>query len=360
MAARRCVVHIGMPKTGSSTIQLNLSKRLDDEGYFYPNFNNANVINTGNHSGFLTTVFFESYYPYHYWKSLGIESADLSFFRESFSEALQAEFCVDGSRNVILSGEDLFHWGYMDSNVIHRFKEGLARFFDEFLVVAYVRPLRSYMQSAFQQLVKYHDQSSLDFGHVYPEYRKLKKWQDVFGVDNVMLIPFKPETFPENDMVLDFTSRIGVKEQRSDTKLVNESISLEAIAVLFAYHAHFRLKDRFPSAVYGKLIYKLVDVLSSFGAEKLSFSGGYVRRAISGHQEDYQWIVEQMGEEFAEDAGSLGLSGIDSSIDLLKISTLSIPHLRELAGDFSSSIPDGGGPQTVANLVDGIMSRLSS
>ena len=66
------------------------------------------------------------------------------------------------------------------------------------------------MESAFQQLVKYHNFNTFNFSIVYPHYKKkIHKFDKVFGIENVNLWKFDPKSFPNNDIILDFCSHLG-------------------------------------------------------------------------------------------------------------------------------------------------------
>ncbi len=345
-----CIVHVGMPKTGSSTLQNAFFKGLNDKSVSYGNLPNSNQ------SGWLYGLFAKDIVNYHFFKGWGIDTQDkIDKFREESKKLLITGFENSGTSIEILSGEDLFH---LHEEGVRELKNFLTAYFKNIVIVAYVRPVKSFLESAFQQMIKHVPINRLDSNLIYHRYTNFASYLNVFGTDSVQLWRFDPKQFPEGDILLDFTTRLGLQPQRSKIKVVNESIAKEAISILFTYHFHENAKTDFGERQY-KLRYQLVELLRKIGSEKFKFSGQFIQRAIAANQEDYEWIVRVMGEDFKETPESLSAEGVDNEHELMHYATQFIPNLVELAGEFAKDLKLDDTPQTVARLVDKIMLRLA-
>lgn len=348
-----CILHIGMPKTGSTTIQENLFLGIDDPMVSY-----AKLIGKEFNHDPILTMFADSPKDFHYVKRFNIKNIKL--FNGNIRSSLEAGFFDFESEVEILSAESLFHIVDIGKkcNGIQLLYDFLSNYFERTVVVAYVRKPSQLLPSVLQQLVKFHDWKSFDDFSFYHRYINFKRYIDVFGIENVHLWNFDPKQFPEGDILLDFTTRLGLQPQRSKLKVVNESISKEAISILFTYHFHENAKTDFGSH-QNALNYQLVECLRKIGSEKFKFSGTFIQRAIAANQEDYDWIVSVMGEDFKETPESLSAEGVDSEHELMHYATQFIPNLVELAGEFAKDLKLDDTPQTVARLVDKIMLRLA-
>lgn len=347
-----CILHIGMPKTGSSTIQENFFLGIDDPMVTYANLKESN------HSGRLCALFSDFPEEYQYVKAYQIN--DVVSFNKQSLEMLIHGFTENNKPIQIISSEDLFHLCDIGKkkNGIFLLEQLLKKYFKSVVVVVYARRLSELLPSIAQQLIKYHDFNSFKIENMYHRYQNIRKYIDIFGAENVHLWNFDPKKFPEGDILLDFTTRLGLQPQRSKVKVVNESISKEAISILFTYHFHENAKTDFGSQ-HNTLNYQLVEWLRKIGSEKFKFSGKFIQRAIAANQEDYDWIVSVMGADFKETPETLSAEGVDSEHELMHYATQLIPNLVELAGDFAKGLKLDDTPQTVARLVDKIMLRLA-
>lgn len=339
-------------KTGSSTLQQNLSLGIEDPRVRYAN------LPENNHGGAVMTLFVDEPTNFHYAKILNISNIDE--FNKKNMRLLMDGFEGNQGTIEIISGEALFHLSDLGSTKrgVEQLKEFLIQFFERVFVVAYVRKPSRLLASAFQELVKYHDLKFCNIESVYHRYINLKKYIDVFGESNVQLWNFDPESFPENDILLDFTTRLDLQLQRSKVRMVNESISKEAISILFTYHFYENAKTDF-GLRSNALNHQLVELLRGIGSEKFKFSGSFIQRAIAANQADYDWFVSVMGDDFKETPESLNAEGVDNEHQLMSFAVPFIPKLIELAGDFAKDLIIDESSQTVARLVDKIMLRLA-
>ncbi|QOR37433.1 hypothetical protein HNO52_02075 [Billgrantia diversa] len=338
-----CLVHIGMPKTGSSTLQEAFFNGFEDERVSYANLPHPNQ------SGWLNGLFCENPEQYHFFIKKGIDTPEkVSRFRHETKEMLIEGFLSHKSSVEVMSGEDLYH---LDERSIKKLKKFLEPYFHEILVVAYVRPVYSFMASAFQQLVKYHDQASFDHNLVYHKYRNFERYDRVFGVERVKLFKFEPSLFPGGDIVKDFCDRLGFSVNESKADVVNESLSKEAISVLFTYNFHSGAKTDFRKEQH-YVHNRLVELISTIGNQKFQFSRKYIQSTLLAFESDYEWIKARMNDSLDEPLEANYDNGVSSEGELMRFSTKSIPALVSLLGNYVIPFELKNDPQTVARLVN--------
>lgn len=146
--SRRAVVHIGIHKTGSSTLQSTFYSARDallEAGILYPSV-------SGNLSLPLSTVFQDI--PPSTTKPVRsplIDRSSLEKTRSNFRNALEADVGRDNWNTVVFSAEGLT--GFTTHEVV-RFRDWLLGYVEEIYVIAYVRHPTDWARSAFQQRVK--------------------------------------------------------------------------------------------------------------------------------------------------------------------------------------------------------------
>lgn len=343
-----CIVHIGMPKTGSSTLQEAFFYGLNDENVTYVNLPHSNQ------SGWIYGTFCQQPESYHFFiKQFITSKKEIKNFREKTKKLLIDGFENQKSNTSLISGEDLFHF---NTNEIELMKKFLNEYFRKVLIVAYVRPVKSFFNSAFQQLVKYHDQGNIDFNKFYHKYKNLKGYDEVFGIENVKLFKFDPSAFPEGDIVLDFCHKMHLKPTYSDNKVVNESLSKEAISILFTYNYHINSKTDFGKKKY-MVQNKLVEEISRIGSEKFQFSDKYIARVLENFHDDYAWIKQRMGADF-DNNPILVNDGVSTETELMFYSTNYISDLVNIIGINEFPFQLIKHPQTIARLTDILANKI--
>ncbi|MBD3842729.1 MAG: hypothetical protein IE909_12765 [Campylobacterales bacterium] len=337
-----CIVHIGMPKTGSSTLQDTFYEIIEDKRVSYGNLPEANQ------SGRFAGLFIDKPENYHYFSNRGWNREQIENFNQKNRELLIQGFLNSDSSIELISGEDLFH---LQKNEIEKMKQFLSSYFHKIVIVAYVRPVKSFIEPAFQQLVKYHDFNTFDFSMIYHQYKNFKSYDDVFGIENVLLWKFEPANFPEGDIVLDFCQKLDLQPMRAKQKIVNESLSKEAVSILFVYHFHKRIKSDF-GIFKVRVDYTLVEVLRPIGSSKLKFSGKLINKVLETYREDYEWIQQRMQDSLKENIDVNGQEGINNEHELMEYATLFINDLVNLVGVDNVDFELVKNPQTVAKLVN--------
>ncbi|QOP42661.1 hypothetical protein FJR45_01320 [Sulfurimonas sediminis] len=346
-----CILHIGMPKTGSSTIQENLFQGVKDERVSYTDLSIANQ------SGPLYGLFKKNPENYHFFKNKKFTENDIKEFRKKTKKQLKNNF-IDFSTDInILSGEDLYHSSHDE---IKQMKNFLKKFFHKTLVIVYVRPVYSFCNSAFQQLVKNHELNSFDFKKIYHKYKNLENYDKAYGKKNVSVVPFVPKKFLKNDLLFDFCSHVGIEKQFAAIKTTNESLSKEAVAVLFTFNFHKNAKTDFGHRNI-LIQHKVTEILKNFGNEKFQFSGKLIQSIIDKHfKEDYAWLLNRIPDEYSEDfLFDSNKKGVETENELMEYATNFIDELTTLIDQQLIDFPLEKTPQTVAKLVNILRTQIA-
>ncbi len=344
-----CIVHIGMPKTGSSTLQTTFFQGLDDERVSYGNLPHPNQ------SGWLYGLFVKDCFNYHFFREWCYDSIEkIEHFKRNTKKLLMEGFINHRTEIEILSGEDLFH---LHEEGVVELKSFLELFFKRVIIVAYVRPVKSFMESAFQQLLKHTTLNHLNAIGIYHPYKNFERYDNVFGQNNVRLFKFDPSAFPEGDIVLDFCQKMNLNPSRSKVKVVNESLSKEAVAILFTYHYHANAKTDFGAKVH-TLQFRLVELLKNIGTNKFRFSNQYIKRILDTFHDDYAWIKNRMNDSFNERIDINNDDGFSNEWELMDYSTNYIDDLVKLLDNVLIPFELVKHPQTVAKLVDLLMNKI--
>lgn len=344
-----CIVHIGMPKTGSSSIQESFFSGISDKKISYANLHEAN------HSIALYGMFTENPETYHIFSKKGWKTKEISAFNTKNKELLIDGFLNHVSPIEIISGEDIYH---LSEDAVLKMKLFLTNYFQKIIIIAYVRPPKSFMESAFQQLVKHNDLGTFNFNCIYHPYKNLEKFDNIFGKENVRLWKFDPTQFPNGDIFFDFCQKIGINFDKSKSNKANESISQEAVSMLFTYH-YFGNKTDFGYSEY-LLEHALINLFRSVGDTKFRFSQSLIESVLSKYHDDYSWIKSRMDDSLHEKYESTD-STIGSEEELLNFSIKMITYLEQLIGkEYLPTELFGNTPRDVAKLVDILKIKLAN
>ncbi len=346
---KSCIVHIGMHKTGSSSIQETLFNNLTDPGFEYADLGLANQ------STLIYTLFSDEPENYHKYRKLGLKKTEVNQIIQDNHERLVTSLQKQSSSTIIFSAEELTLLN--TESELPRFKNFLSECFDTIQIIGYVRAPHTFMESVFQEKVKSGSFDNLNFNNLYPKYRnKFQKFDHIFGRNNVQLVKFDTNYFPKGDVVLDFCQRLNINISPMGNQYFNESISKEAVAIMFAYNKYG------PGLGIGRNVLKEIresrKKLSLIGSNNLKFSPDLLKSVLETNRDDIKWMETRLGESIEEDIQSQE-GAWRSEDDILDIPNSSINALRELLGDDTFSNDNNLKPaQYVAQLVHALRLKL--
>lgn len=313
-----CIIHVGMPKTGSTSIQTALFKNLSEspEADFRspPLALQAQAI---------FSLFCSNPEKYH--GNAGKSGNEITASNKETTDILINSIINSKQNKYIISSEDIYH---MDIEGLRKMKSFFSSFFKHIVITGYVRSPRSFLQSAFQQVVKFHEFDTINPTTLYHPYLNFKRFDQVFGEENVFLKVFYPSHFPENSVLRDFekTWNLTFSPTISEAR-ENESISENLLSVLFFYNKKLQKKQGLVKD-FSKH-YDLIERLKfKVTGSPFKFSKKYMENIYSLYKEDLEWIDKRLGVSLKDfDDNSAG--GITTDEELLNCALDNIPKIFE-------------------------------
>jgi len=230
-------LHIGWHKTGTTAIQKLLLRNRpalrDQLGMGYPA---AGLYKASHH---LPAWALQLPLRARLLKQIGCSRSPEAMFRDMLEEATS-----QGLNSVVISSEEF--------SPIHRYNlDRLAKSFEghRVVIVAYVRRQDEYIESTYNQMVKFwRSRFTKDFGtflegHLKTErlnyHRYFRQWADVFGKDNLRIRIYNRRRFRGGDARLDFCDVIGLKENGLvlEAGEINESLDFDSVCFLSRFNA---------------------------------------------------------------------------------------------------------------------------
>lgn len=242
---KRCILHIGQSKTGTSAIQsyLDLNKeRLKRQGILYPGVKFHGVaLNLFNHNSVADSLAGLKRYP---------EMETEEYFRQ-FSRQLKNEDC----QTMIISGEHFFGgeprvWNVTSKEAyllaymkkLHVLQSFLQEY--ELTIIIYLRSQAEWLASAISQVIRYegligkkiyqNDRHFFELMKPVLDYDNLiEQWLDILKPKKFICIPYEKDELHGNNSVSDFLFRLGINDEELIGKAVkfneHESLSREYI-----------------------------------------------------------------------------------------------------------------------------------
>ncbi len=308
--SRTCILHIGLTKTGSTTIQEFLFKHMDDERFHYAHADQPNVGQAlfyafaGDHS--LADPFNVENYSEERLQSMG---ADIR-------EKLLHHFRSHPNKNMIISAEGM---SVLKPEAIAALMDFLKPHFSLIEVVGYVRNPKSHMESSFQQRLKNTFDSKINVRVFSPKYRfLLEKFDHFVERENVHIWPFDAKIFPEGDVVMHFCKQLGIRPPASKVTVQNQSLSRNAISLLYTHRRYMREPDTGRSGATASRL--LIDKLHELKGSKLKFHPDWVVNPIMKNLDQIDWLQQRHDIDFHEDIDAMEKTGIRSKNELMTYS----------------------------------------
>ena len=304
-----CILHVGMHKTGSSSIQHNLSK------YKFNSFVYMDL-NSENHSIPVYSFFVENPNNYHIHKLAQRDNEEILRFNNQFIVNFENSINKNIKKEIfVISGEDI---GYLSENSLRKLKSFLQHYFKKIQVFAYIREPYSYIASAFQERVKT-GLNELCLAELYPYYRRgFEKFDNIFNKKNVRLELFDIKSLYKGDVTKDFLHQNSLftdEENKFDFERTNESLTLEAVGVIFLVNKYVRSKGI--KNHVDNFFLKVFNEFKNYGTKKFSFSYAFLDEIIKKNIEDVQWIEKRLNKNF-EFNDSEGISGEQELLEIGK------------------------------------------
>jgi hypothetical protein len=327
-----CVLHMGMMKTGTSSIQKSLKGFTDSSFVWYEDRKGR-----ANHSPAIFGI---------------VGAVKPSRKRRRIEPEFEAPQRVDrairslGGRSLVMSGEGM---RLLASPQIQELAAYFRSRVAKLTVVGYVRPPVGFRTSLAHATMG-GKLTSLTLGNKSTGYRDtFEKFDNVLGRENVLLWKFDPKSFPAGCVVQDFCARLGIDFPAERIVRANESLSREAVALLYTYR-------KFGAELGSKTMgnpqrLELVQRLAGIGRTKFRFSPDLVRPFLERNRADIEWMERRLGQSLDEDWREHRPDDVREDWDLLRPDPKVVAQLREMLGDAAPAGVKGETPEEVAVLV---------
>jgi len=338
---RRCIIHFGLLKTGSTSIQQALFTESNKSGFSYLHLGSPYLGRK------LMTAFCRPA-----WRIAPdlrrTEPADALTVREDLARSIATK----NAGALVVSCESL-----------SLFTESELSDFFEFLrsqgltpeATAYIRDYDSWSESVFQQSCRYGTWNSSLFPLGSGAYRfAVEKFDRLLGAENVRLWKYDRKDFPGGCVVRDFFQRLDFGNYGGPSPQLNEGLGFEAAKLLLAYHRS-KLGEVRDVATF-RANAQLAAHTRSLPGPPVRFHADTINERMLLESADLEWMETRLGQSVR--GGRCNQSSgpfIRSEEDLSKFSREALDWLQEQSG---FRLADGSDPQEMARKVAEGMATL--
>lgn len=320
----KVVVHAGMHKTGSSSIQDTFGN-IETPAFHY-------VRHRGTNHGSLFVLLFQDVNKltnYRGFSTQGLNLETLLEHRQKAKATLDQEL-EENQRPIVVISAEAVSGPQMKfaASALHTY---LQERFDEIQLIVYVRPPHSCIRSIFQQQLKSNGLASFNLAPRWPNYKaRFEHLFEIFGKENVSIKAYDKMRLVNGDVIDDFASQIDFPIRDDQKKHSNISLSLEATALLYAQRKLGKgLVRGFPGAQHANK--KFINDLTQIGNTKFAFAPDLVNPIIEANRSELEWMEKQLGVPLLDSSETKGRV-ISSEDELLSVANENLPQLEELLG----------------------------
>lgn len=307
---KKLYIHIGMEKTGSTTIQESLDvnrKILLREG-----FSTLSSCGRKNNRKLSLYALEQGAYDDFFIENNVLTEGQRSCFDRGFEEEFKREIfkLPNNVTTVILSSEHL-HSRLKKNTEIKRLKYFLMQYFDKIEVICYVREQSLVAASWYSTVVKsgnvrYKNKipSFSDYlrvwctreNHYFNYFNMLEKWSSVFGKENLNVRLFDKKLFVNSNLLDDFYSSVGLHNLDDFVKVSPKNESLSNLGLFLGR----LINNFFPRFTpYSGIRYRLMNVLEVFfkGKAKLIDEGTYTKIYKHFENDNLKMSIKYFGKK---------------------------------------------------------------
>ena len=336
----RCIIHIGMHRTGSTSIQHSLHG-FGDNRFLY-----ARLGDDPNHSLAMHSLFAPQPELHHLHRRKGADAATVSEYVGRMRADLEQAVSAAEDRTLIISGEDV---NALPRDGLVKLRDDFRKHFDDVTLVGYVRPPAGLMASTFQHRVTVGAVEGFDLARQYRSYKgTFGNFDEVFGRERVNLWKFDTGSFPHECAVRDFCTRLGIDLPPERIVRLNESLPRQLVALLYTYR---KVGPDGAATMTGQQRQGLLDRLAAIGSDPFRLSPEVIRPILEKNRADIGWMEARLGQTLHEDLGEHLPGDVRDESDLLRPDPNVTGKLLALLGDTAPQGVKGGTPEEVAQLV---------
>ena len=288
--ARELIVHFGIFKTGSTSIQRTLfdhQNSLENCAYVHGGIPNSSLMVRYSAENSRQLKIFAGADS----DQQGIEMRQIHW-RKVFSKAM-----LSGRRQsdrLILSAEIVAGFSAVDLESLSEF---VAPHAERIRFVGYMRDPVSLARSIFQETIKTKlpvakgfDSSS---GHRSNMFKIVERLDASFGRENVAVYPFDRAEFPMGDVVQHFLEMVNIKGKGIQAKRVNENLSHLGVKALYCFR---RLRQPNESREQNSTRARFIAALSGLQGQPFSFHPELEVKIAESNVHWDEWARARIGQ----------------------------------------------------------------
>ena len=278
-AVSSCVLHVGMHKTGTSSIQASLAALPDDRGY------KLAVLGPANASETIVSGFQR---PDDRKRATDAAEELLNARRKRAQTRLRTFLQNNSTRNIVISAEAMVHLTGDELDELLTFIPH-----ETIKVIGYVREPRSFMSSACQERVKsgMHD---LETARLFPHYRTLfGKFVERLPTE---LYHFDPARLRNACVVQDFCARAGIDIKPDEVVNRNEALCREAIKLLYCWNIW-----RHAAGLTSRKSWVLPAALIGMKGVAFRLAEHFTKLPVRNNAAAIAWVENLLGSPFRSD-----------------------------------------------------------
>ncbi len=313
---KKALIHIGMHKCGTTSIQNSL-KGFDDGVTKYAQLNN-----NPNHSIPFQLIFTEKNDDLMSFKRRGFGKKEIAQEKVASKKFLLKEIKSTDRERIIFCGEAISSF----SKEIY--SKEMIDFFDkrniETEIYVYVRSPAEWRRSLFQQQIKVGNKNIDQYLNMKSGFReKFSRYKKLFRDGRFNIKKFDRDNFKDKCVVADFCSLIGIQKPKVINS--NESLSFSAIKLLFIFNKAIKF-TKGDKAIYLARRDLFISIRDLFaGHDKIDIN--YFKNDDS---DDLNFLKNNFAITFDNDMDGKTLSHKDLKKDIGNISNDEINMLDDL------------------------------
>ena len=273
---RRCIIHIGTEKTGTTSIQqflANSRESLKTEGVIYP----ASAGPQGESQWEFVAYAHSEPWIKDFGKRFEIKSADdQADFKNKFHRRLENEFKSIARKDLLIISSEHFHSCLESIDEIERLKGFLEPWCSEIRILVYLRRQDRVAVSYYSTKLKGGNPNPVLFPKAAPgelpyyfDYLELyNRWSAVFGKTKIDIRLFESTELIGGDLLLDFCSSVGI-EPRGAARVprLNQSLNRDGLDFALALNRKvIGVAEEGVIKLHGELIGFIAREYSGYGA----------------------------------------------------------------------------------------------
>lgn len=343
MAGTRLALHLGTHKTGTSAIQNCLYRHREQLA--------ARYLFRGdrpNSSLWMLQAFAHDLGNSSVYRHRDLAAAELEQLKRQARAGLADRLASLDGGNAILSAESLSTLMAAELQDVHDY---FREYFDEIEVLIYFRPLKSRIESAFQERLK-RRMSSLEDRFSLGYAGRVEMLDNAFGQDNIRVFRYARDEFPGGDVVRHFMQAVGEQPPLEAAVQDNNSLSLPAIQLLYAY------RREYPKPQPGDK--DIVAQLAHLAGPPLRFHSDLYSELCGTPKWGVRRFEKRVGFSISEDVEAHDAFAVRNESDLLAIPDTAMEWLRERTEHSALPRVDAGRNKSVAEQVRSLAQRSSA